>query len=63
MFTIMVVEDDRTLFEEIKDRLFQWSYKVIGITDFSNVLQKFIDGKPDLIFKGVFPDIYPAAYV
>ncbi len=49
MFTIMVIEDDRTLFEEIKERLFQWSYKVIGVTDFSNVLQEFIDGKPDLV--------------
>jgi OmpR family two-component system bacitracin resistance response regulator BceR len=49
MFKIMVIEDDTTLFEEIKERLSQWSYEVIGITDFSNVLQEFTDGKPDLV--------------
>ncbi|MFB1049828.1 response regulator transcription factor [Paraliobacillus sp. JSM ZJ581] len=49
MFTIMLIEDDQTLFQEVKDRLSQWSYHVIGVMDFSNVLEEFVDGKPDLI--------------
>ncbi|MFA1819367.1 response regulator transcription factor [Virgibacillus oceani] len=49
MFKIMVIEDDTTLFEEIKERLSQWSYDVFGITDFSNVLQEFTESKPDLV--------------
>jgi OmpR family two-component system bacitracin resistance response regulator BceR len=49
MFKIMVIEDDTTLFEEIKERLSKWSYDVFGVTDFSNVLQEFTEGKPDLV--------------
>lgn len=49
MFTIMLIEDDQTLFEEIKERLTQWSYTVAGIQDFSNVLHEFTEIKPDLV--------------
>ncbi|PIC76850.1 DNA-binding response regulator [Sporosarcina sp. P19] len=49
MFTIMLIEDDQTLFEEIKERLTQWSYSVAGIGDFGNVLQEFTEIKPDLV--------------
>jgi OmpR family two-component system bacitracin resistance response regulator BceR len=49
MFKIMVIEDDTTLFEEIKERLSQWSYEVIGVTDFSNVLPEFTEAKPELV--------------
>ncbi|ARF18844.1 response regulator transcription factor [Sporosarcina ureae] len=49
MFTIMLIEDDQTLFEEIKERLTQWSYSVEGIRDFGNVLQEFTEIKPDLV--------------
>lgn len=49
MFKIMLVEDDVTLFNEIKERLSQWSYEVYGITDFSKVLQEFTAVKPELV--------------
>ena len=49
MFTIMLIEDDQTLFEEVKERLKQWSYQVEGIKDFGNVLQEFVEIKPDLV--------------
>lgn len=49
MFTIMLIEDDQTLFHEIKERLTQWSYTVFGIKDFSNVLQEFTEVQPDLV--------------
>ncbi|PIC79102.1 DNA-binding response regulator [Sporosarcina sp. P18a] len=49
MFTIMLIEDDQTLSEEIKERLTQWSYSVAGIEDFGNVLQEFTEIKPDLV--------------
>lgn len=49
MFTIMLIEDDQTLFEEIKERLTQWSYTVAGVQDFSNVLHEFTEIKPDLV--------------
>ncbi|GGD85318.1 response regulator transcription factor [Paenibacillus nasutitermitis] len=49
MFKLLLIEDDTTLFHEIKDRLAQWSYDVYGINDFSTVLQEFTAIKPDLV--------------
>ncbi len=45
----MLIEDDITLFHEIKERLVQWSYDVYGVQDFSKVLQEFTDFRPDLV--------------
>lgn len=49
MFKIFLIEDDATLFNEIKERLSQWSYDVYGVTDFGRVLQEFTAIKPDLV--------------
>ncbi|KTD83401.1 response regulator transcription factor [Paenibacillus etheri] len=49
MFKLLLIEDDTTLFNEIKERLTQWSYDVYGIQNFSNVTQEFIEIKPDLV--------------
>jgi OmpR family two-component system bacitracin resistance response regulator BceR len=49
LFKLLLVEDDATLFAEIKDRLSQWSYEVYGIQDFSKVVEQFIRISPDLV--------------
>lgn len=49
MFKILLIEDDVTLFHEIKERLAQWSYEVYGVTDFSNVVKEFSERRPDLV--------------
>ncbi|MEK5183154.1 MULTISPECIES: response regulator transcription factor [Paenibacillus] len=49
MFKLLLIEDDTTLFNEIKERLTQWSYDVYGIQDFNNVTQEFTEIKPDLV--------------
>ncbi|WP_141430442.1 response regulator transcription factor [Bacillus sp. 03113] len=49
MFKLLLIEDDTTLFNEIKERLTQWSYDVYGIIDFSKVIQEFTEIKPDLV--------------
>jgi two-component system, OmpR family, bacitracin resistance response regulator BceR len=49
MFKIMLIEDDVTLFNEIKDRLSQWSYDVFGVSDFNRVIETFSEVKPDLV--------------
>ncbi|MRG87795.1 response regulator transcription factor [Salinibacillus xinjiangensis] len=49
MFKILLIEDDVSLFQEIQERLSQWSYEVYGINDFSQVLQEFSEVKPDLV--------------
>ncbi|MNZ72148.1 Response regulator protein GraR [compost metagenome] len=49
LFKIMLIEDDETLFGEIKERFQQWSYDVYGITDFNKVFGEFTNVKPDLV--------------
>ncbi|MEW4329355.1 response regulator transcription factor [Rossellomorea marisflavi] len=49
MFTLLLIEDDTSLFNEIRDRLTQWSYKVHGVKDFSLVMEKFASVQPDLV--------------
>ncbi|RUQ25559.1 response regulator transcription factor [Peribacillus cavernae] len=49
MFKVLLIEDDITLYNEVKERLSQWSYQVYGISDFGRVIQEFTDIKPDLV--------------
>src|SRR5690606_9331552 len=49
MFKILLIEDDNSLFREVKNRLSDWSYDVYGIEDFGKVIQEFAAIKPDLV--------------
>ncbi|WP_405155929.1 response regulator transcription factor [Paenibacillus sp. FSL K6-0108] len=49
MFKIMLIEDDESLFSEIKERLSQWSYDVYGVQDFGKVLQEYSAIQPQLV--------------
>ncbi|MED4534676.1 response regulator [Metabacillus fastidiosus] len=49
MFKLLLIEDDKTLFHEIRERLTSWSYEVYGIDDFSKVMEEFTAVKPDLV--------------
>ncbi len=49
LFKFLLIEDDATLFSELKERLSGWSYDVYGITDFSRVMQDFSAIQPDLV--------------
>lgn len=49
LFKLLVIEDDKTLYKELKTRLTAWSYEVYGITDFSTVMQVFSEVQPDLV--------------
>ncbi|MBY9078534.1 response regulator transcription factor [Paenibacillus sp. HN-1] len=49
MFKLLLIEDDATLFNEIRNRLTQWSYDVYGISDFAKVMERFAEVKPDLV--------------
>ncbi len=53
LFKLLLIEDDVTLFNELKERLEQWSYEVYGICDFSNVMQEFSEAKPDLVIMDI----------
>lgn len=45
----MLIEDDANLFHETKERLSQWSYDVLGVTNFDAVIQEFTAIQPDLV--------------
>lgn len=49
LFKLLLIEDDLTLFNEMKERFNQWSYDVYGINDFNKVMQEFSAVKPDLV--------------
>lgn len=49
LFKLLLIEDDESLFYEIKERLTGWSYDVYGIQDFSQVIQEFTAIKPDCV--------------
>lgn len=49
MFKIMLIEDDTTLFQEIKERLSLWSYEIIGVKQFDKVMQEFAEEGPELV--------------
>lgn len=49
MFKLLIIEDDESLFNEIKERLTQWSYDVYGIQNFERVIEEFSEIKPDLV--------------
>jgi OmpR family two-component system bacitracin resistance response regulator BceR len=49
MFKIMLIEDDTTLFQEIKERLSLWSYEVFGVKQFDKVMVEFTEQSPELV--------------
>lgn len=49
LFKLLLIEDDQSLFNEVKERLAGWSYEVEGISNFNKVMQEFTDYKPDLV--------------
>lgn len=49
MFKILLIEDDVSLFHEIKERLSQWSYVIHGVNDFGHVMTDFTTVQPDLV--------------
>src|SRR5690606_36015045 len=49
MFKLLIIEDDWTVFQELKDRLTQWSYDVYGIDDFNHVMDTFQKVNPELV--------------
>lgn len=49
MFKILLIEDDETLFKEMKDRLIDWEYEVYGVENFQRVMEDFAEVEPELV--------------
>lgn len=41
MYKIIIVEDDITIARTLKEHLSKWTYNVIYVTDFNNIMEKF----------------------
>ncbi|NMI03079.1 response regulator transcription factor [Paenibacillus sp. SZ31] len=46
---IFIIEDDSLLLEALRGGLNQWSYEVSSPTDFSHVMDSFVDHRPHLV--------------
>ncbi|MEG0380880.1 MAG: response regulator, partial [Kurthia sp.] len=49
MEKVLMIEDDPSIFEVIKERFQQWSIEVVGIDDFKNVMDVFLEEQPKLV--------------
>ncbi|MGX8795821.1 response regulator transcription factor [Fusibacter sp. JL298sf-3] len=53
MFKILVVEDDKTIAEQIQKHLAAWQYKVEVVQDFQDVRGAFIKSEADLVLMDI----------
>lgn len=49
MFTIMIIEDDLTIADALKEELEKWNYEAFYVTDFLAVLDEFERKEPQLV--------------
>ena len=49
MYKILIVEDDTTIANGLKNHLEKWDYEVECITDFKNIMDSFTKNEPQLV--------------
>ena len=49
MQKIMLIEDDLSIFNLIKEKFLHWSFQVVGPSDFQHILPTFLEEKPQLV--------------
>ena len=59
---ILILEDDISLAEELKDFLIKWGYSTILIQDFSKVFNEYIEYNPDLVLMDINLPFYDGFY-
>lgn len=59
---ILLVEDDNTLFQELKKELAQWDFNVVGVEDFSHVMETFETFNPEIVILDVQLPKYDGFY-
>lgn len=53
MYRIFMVEDDEIIARTVKRHLESWDYEVAVVTDFSNVMQEFLQFSPQLVLMDI----------
>lgn len=61
-YKILIVEDDTTIGEKIKNHLEKWAYKVTLATDFQDILGEVTAVSPDLILMDITLPYYNGFY-
>lgn len=59
---ILILEDDISLAEELKDFLTKWGYSTILIQNFSKVFNEYIEYNPDLVLMDINLPFYDGFY-
>ena len=49
MYKILIVEDDETIAGGLKNHLGKWNFQAVCMTDFKDVMGKFVDFDPQLV--------------
>lgn len=49
MYKILIVEDDMTIANGLKNHLEKWDYEVECVTDFKNIMETFAQNEPQLV--------------
>ena len=58
MYKILIVEDDLTIAEILKNSLCKWGYEAKCVSDFSNVIREFISYNPQLVVMDITLPFY-----
>lgn len=62
MYKIMIVEDDVTIAKLIKEHLCKWSYNVVFVEDFKNIITQVVHFDPQLILMDIILPYYDGFY-
>lgn len=61
-YKIMIVEDDSTIVQVLQRQLQKWDYEIYPVTDFSHVVQQFVQISPHLVVLDISLPFYNGYY-
>ncbi|GAB6087238.1 response regulator transcription factor [Alkaliphilus crotonatoxidans] len=62
MYKILIIEDDNTISNIIKEKLEKWGYTVLKVTDFADVLSAYTSFEPHLVLMDINLPYYDGFY-
>ncbi|WP_161877998.1 response regulator transcription factor [Alkalibacterium sp. MB6] len=62
MFSILIVEDDQTIAESLKEELSKWNYAVHLIKDFNHVTEEFLEVRPQMVLMDIMLPAFNGYY-
>lgn len=58
MYKIFIVEDDKTLAEQLKKAISMWNYDVCCVKNFQNIVEEFTEYQPQLVLLDIMLPFY-----